>query len=95
MPRFYLHVCNGTGFLEDEEGVELSDVDAARAAAVAGARDLMASDVREGELDLASFIEVEDENHQWLFALLFLDALKVKGQDERPPSRHPHNKPQR
>jgi hypothetical protein len=36
MPRFYLHICNGNGFTEDEEGVELADEAAVRKAAIAG-----------------------------------------------------------
>jgi hypothetical protein len=84
MPHFYFHICNGTGFVEDEEGQELPDIAAARATAITSARDIMATDIRIGELDLASFIEVEDEDRQWLFTLLFLDAVDLKGQ-ERPP----------
>lgn len=77
MPRFYMHVCNGNGFVEDQEGVELSDRDAARERAVEAARDIMASDLRKGELDLSSFIEVEDEGHRLLFTLHFSDAVKL------------------
>ena len=78
MPRFFLHVCNGTGFLEEEEGVELADEAAARKAAIAGARDLMASEIRDGVLNLASFIEVEDEAHEHLFTLTFAEAVRVQ-----------------
>lgn len=39
----------------------------------------MAADVQRGELDLASFIEVEDEDHRWLFTLTFAEALQVRG----------------
>jgi hypothetical protein len=71
MPRFYLHVCNGTGFLQDEEGQELPDVDAARLAAVRSARSIMASDVQRGMLDLSSFIEVEDADGKLILTLGF------------------------
>ena len=46
MPRFYLHLCNGTGFTEDDDGVELAGLDAARAAAIAALRDVMAGELR-------------------------------------------------
>ena len=85
MPRFYLHVCNGNGFIEDEEGTELRDQGAARDEAIRGARDIMAGEVQRGELDLGSFIEVEDENHLWLFTITFADALDLKRQDRPPP----------
>ncbi len=61
LPRYFFHVCNGNGFIEDEEGVELPNEAAARKQAVQGARDIMTSDIRDGELDLSSFIEVEGE----------------------------------
>ncbi|MEA3011446.1 MAG: hypothetical protein QOJ91_3138 [Sphingomonadales bacterium] len=77
MPRFFFHVCNGNGFTEDEEGRELLDEAAARFVALAGARDIMAEEMRAGQLDPASFIEVEDSQHRHLFTLLFSDAYTV------------------
>jgi hypothetical protein len=78
MPLFYLHVCNGNGFIEDEEGTELPDAAAAREAAIHGARDIMREDIRRGELDPASFIEVEDSEHKHLFTLQFSEAVRIK-----------------
>ena len=78
MPHFYFHICNGHGFLEDEEGVDLSDEAAARKQAVEAARDVMTGDLREGRLDLTSFIEVEDENHVLLFTLTFAEAVEIR-----------------
>jgi hypothetical protein len=72
-----MHVCNGNGFVEDQEGVELADGDTAREKAVEAARDVMAGDLRRGELDLSSFIEVEDEGHNLLFTLHFSEAVKL------------------
>lgn len=77
MPRFYMHVCNGNGFVEDEEGRELPDAETARSEAIVAARDVMANDLRGGELDLSSFIEVEDENKELLFTVQFMDAVKI------------------
>jgi hypothetical protein len=37
----------------------------------------MASEAREGQLDLSAFIEVEDETHQLLFTVTFAEALKI------------------
>jgi hypothetical protein len=77
MPRFYLHVCNGTGFVQDEEGQELPDLDSARAEAVRSARSIMASDVQRGMLDLSSFIEIEDEAHHLVDTLVFEEAVDL------------------
>lgn len=78
MPLYYLHVCDGNGFVEDEEGRELPNEAAARAEAIIGARDIMTADIRSGELDLTSFIEVEDENRNLLFTLPFSEAVEIK-----------------
>jgi hypothetical protein len=77
MPLFYFHICNGDGFTEDEEGQILADEESARAAAVANARDIMAAEMRAGELNPASFIEVEDSDHRHLFTLAFSEAYTV------------------
>ena len=78
MPRFHLHICNGIGFVEDTEGQELPNAEAARESAIKGARDLIASEVRDGVMNLSSFIEVEDENREHLFTLSFSEAVQVK-----------------
>ena len=77
VPRFYFHGCNGNGFVEDEEGRILASTEAARSEALTGARDIMAGEMMRGEIDLGSFIEVEDETHQLLFTLTFEEAVKV------------------
>lgn len=85
MPRFFFHVCNGAGFAEDEEGLSLPDVEAARAEALKSARALLADDMQQdGTLDLTSFIEVEDERRQHLFKLVFRDAVRIVAEPDRP-----------
>ena len=78
VPLYYMHISNGAGFVEDEEGRELADEDVARAEAILAARDIMASELRTGELDLSSFIEVEDESRTLLFTLTFAEAVTIK-----------------
>jgi hypothetical protein len=82
MPRYFFHICNGNGFVEDEEGCELPDEAAAHEQAVEGARDVMSGDLRTGELDLTSFIEVEDAGHNLVFTLVFADAVEIKAQQD-------------
>ncbi|HYI41179.1 MAG TPA: hypothetical protein VE053_12765 [Allosphingosinicella sp.] len=77
MPRFYFHVCNGTGFVQDEEGQELPDLEAARAQAIKSARSIMASDVQRGMLDLSSFIEIENADRQLVQTLCFGEAVDL------------------
>lgn len=83
MPLYYFHICNGNGFIEDEEGRELADETEARSAAVAGARDIMAEEMRSGQLNPASFIEVEDSQHRHLFTLTFSEAYTVNSRGPR------------
>ena len=87
MPRFYLHVCNGNGFVEDEEGADLPDAEAARLRAIEGLRDLLASELRDGELNMASFIEIEDENHLLVTTVPFMDAVQVTTRHGKRPGR--------
>jgi hypothetical protein len=75
--RYFMHMCDGGGFVEDTEGCELADDAAARDAAILAARDVMAGDLRDGRLDLTSFIEVEDEAHRLLFTITFADVVTM------------------
>jgi hypothetical protein len=53
--RYFMHIADGNGFVEDEEGCELPDDATARDRAVAAARDVMASDLRDGHLEHRAF----------------------------------------
>jgi predicted regulator of Ras-like GTPase activity (Roadblock/LC7/MglB family) len=77
MPRFYLHVADGKLFAEDLEGSESHDIEAARRAAVTGLRDVMAEELKHGQINMAAFVEIEDENHQLVMTVPFLDAVEV------------------
>jgi hypothetical protein len=84
VPQYFMHVSNGHGFVEDEEGRDLADDQAARGEAIAAARDMMAADVLGGHLDLGSFIEVEDGAHKLLFTITFADAIKLTVRRKKP-----------
>lgn len=77
MRRFYFHVCNGIGFIEDEEGTELPDFAAAMEKAIRCARGLMAGDVQRGVLDLSSFIDIEDMDNRLVHTLGFEQAVDL------------------
>ena len=83
MPRYFLHVCNGMGFLEDPEGVELADLEAARRKAIEGLRDLMAGEMKAGQLNQASFVEIADEAGALLCLVSFEDAVTVTNEASR------------
>jgi hypothetical protein len=78
MPRFFLHVCNGDGLTQDDTGSEFANAQAARDEAIRSARSIMADEVQGGQLNLDSFIDVEDEDHHRLFRVEFTDALEIR-----------------
>ncbi|HEX8192015.1 MAG TPA: hypothetical protein VF552_03880 [Allosphingosinicella sp.] len=77
MPLFYLHICDGRLFAEDDVGMELHDIEAARRQAIARLRDVMASELKDGQINMAAFVEIEDENHQLGMTVPFLEAVEV------------------
>ena len=81
MPTFFFHICDGAGFCEDEDGRDLPDLAAAKKEAIRGLRDLVAGDVQAGQLNLTSFVEIEDENHNLLATLFLEDVLRISKED--------------
>ena len=87
MPLFYLHVSDGKFFAEDTEGSEFHDVEAARRAAIAGLRDVMAEELKHGQINMASIVEIEDDNHQLVMTVPFLEAVEVLTKHHRRPGK--------
>ena len=78
MPRFFFHIRDGES-VDDPDGVYLPDARTARMEALRSARDIMAEDVRRGQLHLSSWIEVTDQNGEAIFAVPFAEALEIDG----------------
>lgn len=78
MPRFYFNLCNGTEFAEDPEGVELPDYATARQRAIESLRGVMSGDLLMGDLNTASFIEIEDEEHELIETVSFADVVRLR-----------------
>ncbi len=84
MPRFHLNLYNRAGASRDEEGLELPDLDSARAAAIDGIRSLASEEVRRGRLDLAGRVEILDEAGTLLATIAFAEAVEIlPSEDER------------
>jgi hypothetical protein len=77
MPHYYFHIRNGLGFIEDREGMDVADLDAAHKEAVKGARSLIASEVLEGRLDLSGAIEVTDNEGQPVLTIPYQKAVST------------------
>ena len=80
MPRFYFHLCNGAEFVEDEEGVDRPGPDAAYQKAVESLRGVMAGDLLGGDLNTASFIEIEDAQHELIETVSFADVVQLRNE---------------
>ncbi|MGO7780613.1 hypothetical protein ACC717_10890 [Rhizobium ruizarguesonis] len=79
MPRFYFNILSEAGSLDDWEGTELADLDAARIEAVRDARALMSSAVLLG-YDIASrSVEIRNETGDILLVMPFSEAVKRVG----------------
>ncbi len=78
MPRYFFHMCNGTGFIEDEEGREVENAEAARRIAIKEARLVMADELRDGVMHLSSFIEVQEEGSGEAFIVPFSEAVHIR-----------------
>ncbi len=78
MPRFYFHLFDDVAS-RDVDGVELPDLAAAEALALAGARDLACEAIRKGRLNLAHRVEVADEAGATLLNIAFRDTFTIEG----------------
>jgi len=62
MPRFFLHIDDGTQRIEDEEGSELPDLEAAREEALGSARQLWAAAIlRQQDIGSRRFLIVSGD----------------------------------
>jgi hypothetical protein len=74
MPRFFFHMRDEDWLVEDPEGCELSDLEAARAKAADVARDYLAGRLRAGQALDFDWVEIWDSAGQMLETVPFPDA---------------------
>jgi hypothetical protein len=77
MPRYFFHLHNDIE-ATDEEGMELSDLEAARTEAIRSGRELVAEAVRNGQVNLSHWIEIQDESGTQLLAVRFGDTVRIE-----------------
>ena len=82
MPRFFFHLRDPSGFIEDSEGLELASADAARGRAIEGIRSIIADEAKAGRIDLTGTLEVTDESGASLFALDFEEVIDLRRGDK-------------
>ncbi len=84
MPLYYFHITNGVRAFRDYEGVELSDLKAARTYALADARDVMQRDRSSSENWSRWTFEITNENGAYALTVPFSDAGNGNGIDGGP-----------
>jgi hypothetical protein len=78
MPRFYLHLRDGTDEALDEEGREFADLEALRKNVLEAARDIMGNEVKSGGImDLRYRIDAENDGGEILYTLPFKHAVSI------------------
>jgi hypothetical protein len=76
MRRYFFHVREANGVLSDPEGSHLPDLDAARAEAIEGARQLISAAVLTGApMGLDREMQVDDADGQTLLTVRFRDVV--------------------
>jgi hypothetical protein len=77
MTRFFFHLHECGRVTNDLEGRELPDLAAAQHHAEAAARDIMCSEMVDGELCLACHIEIENCDDGARSTVRFRDAVRI------------------
>jgi hypothetical protein len=77
MPRFFFHVHNAIGLIEDEYGRELPDLARVRAEAIKGIRSIIADEVLNGRIDLRGHVEILDERALAIMTISFEEAFEI------------------
>ncbi|MFL6733770.1 MAG: DUF6894 family protein [Sphingomicrobium sp.] len=76
VPRFFFNMVDGD-LIEDREGLILDNLGSALAIAVKSAREIMADQVKEGDLSLAERIDVINEGGEVVGCIEFRDAVTI------------------
>lgn len=79
MTNYYLHLHECGKVVRANEPLDLPSLEAARNAAIKGARDIMCSELAAGRLCLSCHIEIEDEKGAIVLTVPFADAVTVTG----------------
>ena len=75
---FHLNIRNGIGLVEDEEGRDLFDLEAARLDAIEGIRSIISEEAKSGLVDLTGQIEICDDAGNLLCLVRYADAFDLR-----------------
>ena len=77
MPSYYFHIRDGDRLIEDPDGSELPNLEAARAEAFAAAREAIAEQIRMGKSVGGRSFEIADEAGRVLATVTSRDVLRL------------------
>ena len=77
VPRYFMHLRDGTEELLDPEGAEYDSMTQLRDRVLTTVRDLMAGDIQNGVLDFRFRIDAEDINGAIVYTLPFKHGVNV------------------
>ena len=78
MTHYFFHVYNGTGLTQDQEGLELADLAAARQVALTGIRSLLGEDLESGLVDLNGRLDICGREGTVLLSVPFSEAIELR-----------------
>lgn len=82
MPRYFFDLYNDMDVL-DEEGKELPDLEAAKAAGLGEVREMLQASITDtGTINLCHHIDIRDETGRIVHVIHFQDAVTVQRGDE-------------
>jgi hypothetical protein len=69
MPRFFFHLLNGDGYVPDDEGKELADLEAARRHGLKALGEVAADELAGGADNLRATIFIDDSREERVMTL--------------------------
>lgn len=77
MARYFFHIRDGADYVEDREGADLADLDAARFEAVESAREIVAGCIRSGRILGGKQFEITNISGTLLAVVPFRSVIKL------------------
>lgn len=75
MTHYFFHICSRTERIVDREGADFDTLEAAVVEARLAAREILAEDLRKGQIDDTRLFEIFDDRGELVARLPFQDAL--------------------
>jgi len=84
MTHYFFHICSRTERIEDREGADFDTLEAALTEACLAAREILAEDLRKGQVDEMRLFEIVDEQGRVVARLPFNEAISQRGGRQPP-----------